>query len=130
MTKHRIGRTAGCLLAGIALALAASAALGQQWPVKPIRLIVPFVPGGGADYMGRIVAQQLSPVLGQSVVVDNRPGAAGIIGVDFALKAPPDGYTLLIVSTSYGIIPSLYKLPYDPLKDMQPVIELARGPYV
>ncbi|HEV7802099.1 MAG TPA: tripartite tricarboxylate transporter substrate binding protein [Burkholderiales bacterium] len=130
MKTYCLGRAARKAATVIAVALASTGAVAQQWPVKPIRLVVPFVPGGGADYMGRIVSQQLSPMLGHTVVVDNRPGAAGTIGVDYALKAPPDGYTLLIVSTSYGVNPSLYKLPYDPVKDLQPVMELSRGPYI
>ena len=114
----------------VAIALTAGSATAQQWPVKPIRVIVAFAPGGGADFMGRLTGQHLTAALGQPVVIENRVGASGIIGYDYGLKAPPDGYTLSVVSTTYGIIPSLYKLPYDPLKDMQPITQMSRGPYV
>ena len=118
------------VLVGLSIAAAASAACAQQWPVKPIRVIAPFAPGGGADFMGRLTGQHLSDAVGQTVVVENRVGASGIIGYDFGLKSAPDGYTLTVVSTTYSIIPSLYKLPYDPVKDMQPIIQLSRGPYI
>ena len=123
-------RSAALALLALATLFAAPFAQAQQWPQKPIRIIVPFAPGGGADYMGRIVSQILAAPLGQSIVVDNRPGAAGIIGVEMALKAPADGHTLLVVSTSYGVNPALYKLSYDPVKDIQPIAELSRGPYI
>ncbi|MCX7199403.1 MAG: tripartite tricarboxylate transporter substrate binding protein [Proteobacteria bacterium] len=110
-----------------ALALPASA---QTWPSKPLRLVAPFAPGGGADFMARLIAAPLSAALGQPVVVENRVGAAGIIGYEFAAKAAPDGYTLVILSTTYAILPSLHKLPYDPAKDIQPVSLLSRGPYI
>jgi tripartite-type tricarboxylate transporter receptor subunit TctC len=113
----------------LALALCTSA-YSQQYPAKSIRIVVPFAPGGGADFMGRLTGQHVSEALGQTLVIENRTGAAGIIGYDFGLKAPPDGYTLTVVSTTYSILPSLYKLPYDPVKDMQPVIGFSRGPYI
>jgi tripartite-type tricarboxylate transporter receptor subunit TctC len=118
------------MAAMFALAVAACAAHAQQYPVKTIRVIAPFAPGGGADFMGRLTSQHLTELVGQTVVVENRVGAAGIIGYDFGLKAPPDGYTLTVVSTTYSILPSLYKLPYDPVKDMQPIIQFSRGPYI
>lgn len=80
--------------------------------------------------MARLISQPMTAALGQTVVVENRVGASGIIGYDYGLKAPPDGYTVTAVSTTYSIIPSLYKLPYDPIKDMQPIIQLSRGPYI
>ena len=106
-----------------------SAALGvfpaaaQPYPTKPVRLIVPFAPGGGVDFTSRILAQKLSEVWGQQALVDNRPGAGGIIGTEAAAKAPPDGYTLLMGSIgSISINPSLYpKLSYSPLRDFAPV---------
>src|SRR5450755_2203998 len=104
------------ILAALACAAVTSVASAQQWPVKTIRVIAPFAPGGGADFMGRLTAQHLTELVGQSVVVENRVGAAGIIGYDYGLKAAPDGYTLTVVSTTYSILPSLYKLPYDPVK--------------
>jgi tripartite-type tricarboxylate transporter receptor subunit TctC len=113
-------------LAAIALASAlpyAHVANAQAWPSRPISYVVPFTPGGTTDVIGRAIAQGLAPVLGQPVVVDNKPGAAGAVGAGFVAKAKPDGHTLLggTIST-HAINASLYKdLPYDPLKDFEPV---------
>jgi tripartite-type tricarboxylate transporter receptor subunit TctC len=107
-----------------------AASEAQAWPAKPIRLVAAFAPGGGADFMARLIAPPLSQALGQTVIVENRVGASGIIGYDFVAKSAPDGHTLGILSTTYAILPSLFKLPYDPLKDLQPVSLLSRGPYV
>lgn len=114
------------------LALSAGALAQQGYPSKPIRLIVPLAPGGPSDILARSMAQVISPSLGQSVVVDNRTGAGGTIGIDIASKAPPDGHTILLVAlATYTITPNLYsKLPYDPRKDLTPVIILAGAPYV
>ena len=105
---------------------------GQPYPSKPVRLIVPFTPGGGTDIATRIIAPKLSERLGQQTFVDNRPGAAGSIGADATVKSAPDGYTLLVGSTSeIGISPSLYsKLPYDVLRDLVAVAPLAATPMV
>lgn len=115
-------RSALLLVAG-ALALAAAPALSaeQRYPTKPIRLVVPFAPGGGTDTQARAIAQRLSQSLGQTVVVDNRPGAGGSIGAEIVVRAEPDGYTLIMVSGSYGANAALYKLRYDPIADIQPV---------
>lgn len=101
------------------------------YPVKPIRLIVPLAPGGPSDILGRAMAQKLTEVMKQTVFVDNRPGAGGTLGADITAKSPPDGYTMILVSTSYAINASLYpKLPYDTLKDLAPVTMLASAPYI
>src|SRR5690242_6340067 len=109
-----------------------STSSGQAYPTKPIRLIVPLAPGGPSDILARSMAQVVSPPLGQSVVVDNRTGAGGTIGIDIAAKAPADGHTLLLVAlATYTITANLYsKLPYDPRKDLTPVIILAGAPYI
>ena len=109
-----IAATVGLLLGG--------GAYGQNYPTKPIRLIVPFPAGGQTDVVARTVALKLGEAFGQSVVVDNRPGAAGSIGVELALKAAADGYTMVQISTSYAANVALYKLAYDPVKDVEPVI--------
>ena len=129
--KHN--RTLGqWALGACILALCAGALAQQGYPSKPIRLIVPLAPGGPSDILARSMAQVISPSLGQSVVVDNRTGAGGTIGIDIASKAPPDGHTILLVAlATYTITPNLYsKLPYDPRKDLTPVIILAGAPYV
>lgn len=100
----------------------APAGLAQVFPSKPIRLIVPFPTGGSADNLARMMQAPLSEVLGQPIVIDNRPGASGTIGTDLAAKAQPDGHTILLVTTTYTVNPSLMKkLPFDPLKDLAPV---------
>jgi len=104
----------------------------DAWPSKPIKLVVPFPPGGGTDLVARAIGQKLATRLGQPVVVDNKPGASTIIGTDAVAKADADGYTLLISgSTSYSVNAALRaKLPYDPLKDLAPVAMVARAPLV
>ena len=114
------------------LALASAAAFAQPYPAKPIRLIVAFPAGGGSDVMGRVLVARLAERVGQTFVVDNRPGAGGSIGTEAAVKSPPDGYTLQLASTSeVSINRSLYtKLSYDPLKDLAPIGMVATTPMV
>ena len=116
---------------GLALGLGiASAALGQDYPNKPIRVIVPYGAGGSADVLIRIVANQLSTPLGQQVVIDNRTGAGGLLGTSLAAQASPDGYTLLGTGSPHSIFPHLYKTtPYDPLKAFAPITQIASQPY-
>jgi len=122
------------LTAGLALAAGAllpAAAGAQEWPSRPIRLIVPFAPGGSNDILGRVLANKLSARLGQPVVVENKGGGGGTIGTDFVAKAPPDGYTLLFASISITTnAASGKKLSYDILKDLQPIGEVGAGPFV
>ena len=118
------------LLALAALAFAA-AAHAQPYPNRPVKIIVPFGPGGFTDVAARILQKELAPALGQPIVIENRPGAGSTIGTDAVAKAAPDGYTLVMISTAHVISPHLYKqVPYDPLKDFTPVMKLAEGPYV
>ena len=112
------------------LALAASVVQSQQYPTKPVRIIAPFAPGGGTDFIARLIAQKLTERLGQQVIVENKPGAGGNLGAEFAVKSAPDGYTLLLVAGSYTVNPSLYKLSFDPVSDITPVIQLSQGPFV
>ena len=103
----------------------------QNYPVRPVRLVIPFSPGGATDVPGRILAQKLSEVWGQQMLVDNRPGAGSTIGTDLVAKAPADGYTLLLTATPFVIGAGLYrKLPYDPLKDFAPVMQIGSAPNV
>lgn len=113
--------------AALALVLFAGAAVAQSWPARPVRLISPFAPGGGADITSRAVAQKLSASLGQQVIVDNRGGAGGMLGVDMAAKSPSDGYTLVMGTIGpIAINPSLLsKMPYDPIRDLAPISQAA-----
>ena len=112
-----------CLL--LALLVCASSALAQNYPTRSIRLVIPSSPGGSSDILGRILGQKLSEALGQQVVVDNRAGASGVIGVDIVAKSAPDGYTLVLTQTSLAINPSMMaKLPYDALRDLAPISEI------
>jgi tripartite-type tricarboxylate transporter receptor subunit TctC len=112
----------------LAAAFLAGAACAQPWPVKPVRIIVPFAPGGGSDFIARFIAQKLSAALNQQVVVENRPGAGGLVGVDAGVKAAPDGYTFMLIASSYTVNPSLYQLKFDPVNDITPIVQLSRGP--
>ena len=112
-----------------AAAPAQAASVAAAYPARPIRLIVPFAPGGSNDIMARLAGQKLSESLGTQVVVDNRAGGSGIIGTDIAAKAAPDGYTVLMMSLTLAVNPSLYsKLPYDTEKDLAPVTLVASAP--
>jgi tripartite-type tricarboxylate transporter receptor subunit TctC len=101
-----------------------AAVLAQAYPTKPVRLIVPFSPGGTNDILARMLATHLTEKLGQTMIVDNRPGFQGVLGTDLAAKAAPDGYTLLMVSSAYTMNPVLVKLPYDPLKALEFVAKI------
>jgi len=118
----------------VPLCMAAIAALTQparadeSFPNRPVRFLIPFAAAGSNDVVARILAHQLTDIWKQQVVADNRAGANGIIGIDMVAKAPADGYTLLIASTTFTMNPSLYKLPFDPVKDFAPVTLIAEGP--
>ena len=117
-------------IAALALSALATAAVAQQYPVKPIKIVVPFPPAGGTDLLARTVANELSQANKWTVVIENKAGAGGNIGVDATAKAQPDGYTLVMGQTSnLAISPSLYsKLPYDPVKDLEPIALVGSGP--
>jgi len=121
------------LVLGASLAAAGTPAFAQPaaWPTRPVRLVVPFAPGGFTDVTARILGQKLSQAFGQQFVIENRPGAGSTIGTDMVAKSAPDGYTLLMVSSTHVISPWLYKnLPYDPLKSFTVVGKLVESPYV
>lgn len=131
--KHRssISNALLGLFKAVALLLALSSAVAaDEYPNRPVRLIIPFPPGGSNDVVGRLVAKQLSEQLGQTVYVDNRGGAGGTIGTEAAVNAAPDGYTLLIVSLAHAVNPALYTLKYDPIKSFTPISIFATGPNV
>src|SRR3954469_24783614 len=114
--------------AALVLCVAAGATHAQTFPSKPLRIIVPFPPGGNADLTSRMLGEQLNKAFGQSVIVDNRPGAGAVIGYELGAKAPPDGHTLLIVYPSFIINPSIRRVQYDPLRDFRPVTQLISLP--
>src|SRR5262245_59402512 len=119
-------------LFALLLGLASTLCAAQSWPAKPVRLMVPFPPGGSTDIVARIVAQKLGERLGQSFVIENRGGAGGTLGTASVAKAAPDGYTLGVASTStHAVAPSVYqKIEYDPVKDFAPISLIAVSPYL
>lgn len=117
------------ILPALALGIACAAA-AQPYPSRPIRIVVAAAPGGGTDFVARLMGGKLTEALGQQVFVENRPGAGSTIGYEYGVKAAPDGYTLTLITGSYSINPSLYPIKFHPLNDFTPVIWVARGPYV
>ena len=117
-------------LAIAVLAAPAMPALAQKYPTKPVQIIVPFAPGGGSDFIARFTAQRLTDALGSQVIVENRPGAGGLLGIEQGVKAKPDGYTLTLIASSYTVNAALYPLKYDPLADISPVVQISQGPMI
>jgi tripartite-type tricarboxylate transporter receptor subunit TctC len=117
-------------VSALILAIAAPAALAQTYPAKPVRLVAPFAPGGGSDFIARLMAQKLTERMGQQVVVENKPGAGGNLGAESVVRSPADGYTILLTPASYTVNPALYKLTFDPIADITPIIQLSQGPFV
>jgi tripartite-type tricarboxylate transporter receptor subunit TctC len=117
------------LLAGAALAVAGRAE-AQAWPARPIKLVAPFAPGGGSDFTSRLVAEKLTARLGQTMVVENKPGAGGNLGAEAAIKSPPDGYTYLTISGSYAINSILHKPSFDSLNDIVAIGQFTDEPMV
>ena len=115
---------------GVFIALASAVSAAQQYPVRPVRVVVPLTPGGGVDILARIVADHYSQVLGQRFIVDNRPGAGGSIGVETVAKAAPDGHTLLVSSSSMVTNAAIQSVRYDPIRDFQPVTKLTSNAYI
>jgi len=115
------------LLAAALLSLPAAA---QTYPAKPVRIIVPFAPGGGSDFIARFTAQRLSGSFGSQVIVENKPGAGGMLGIEAGVRAEPDGYTFTLIASSYTVNPALYPLKYDPVNDITPVVQISQGPMI
>jgi tripartite-type tricarboxylate transporter receptor subunit TctC len=129
--KSHLLKTLGIVLAFSAvLAVSAAALAADSYPSMPVRFIVPFAPGGGVDITGRLIAAKLSERLGKQVVVENHAGGGSIVGTEMVAKANPDGYTLLVITTSHNTQPLLQKLPYDPVKSFTPIAFLGDAPYV
>ena len=124
-------KLAKSLIAAALCAASLGAVHAQSYPNKPVKLIVPFAPGGFTDVVARILGQRLSTAMGQQFVIENKAGAGSIIGTDFVAKSAPDGYTLVMISTTHVISPWIYKtVPYDPLKSFVAVTKLVDSPYV
>jgi len=128
----RMSKFAGLVAAGVLITFGAAPSSAQDYPSKPIRLVVPYPPGSGTDIVGRLLAQRLGESLGQQVYVDNRPGAGATIGTAFVAKGTPDGYTILMADLGpLAIGPSFYRqLPYDPIKELAPISQVAVLPFV
>ena len=122
-------RITTCLIATL-LAGGTGLVLAQAYPTKTVRIVAPFAPGGGTDFIARVVAQKLTEAMGQPFIVENRPGAGGVTGAEIGAKAPPDGYTYTLISGSYAVNPSLYKLSFDPVNDITAVIQMSQGPFL
>jgi len=118
------------IAAAAAIVTASGPAWGQAYPAKVVRIVAPFAPGGGTDFIARIAAQKLTEATKQQFIVDNRPGAGGTIGVEVTVKSPADGYTLCIIATSYTVNPGIYKLSFDSATDITPVIQMSQGPLI
>ncbi|MCC6271157.1 MAG: tripartite tricarboxylate transporter substrate binding protein, partial [Microbacteriaceae bacterium] len=124
-------RTSACAAGLLALAaLSAGPVAAQSFPSKPIRFVVPFPPGGSNDIIARALAPQLSQALGQNVIIDNRPGAGGSIGADNVAKSPPDGHTILVISSSFATNAGVTRtLPFDGVKDFAAIAQVGAGPF-
>src|SRR5260221_2919157 len=111
--------------------MASAPAMAQQkYPAKPVHIIVPFAPGGGSDFIARFAAQRLTEALGSQVIVENRPGAGGLLGIEQGVRADPVGYTLTLIGSSYMGNAVLYPLKYDPLADITPLVRISHGPMI
>lgn len=117
-------------LAAAVVAMSVGAVSAQDWPSKPVKVIVPFPPAGATDIAARVIADSLSKQLNQTFVVENKPGAAGTIGMEQAVRAAPDGYTLAVIPDTVSSAPAVYKLSYDPIKGLAPIVQLSRQPIV
>src|SRR5690348_15728299 len=127
MNRARGIRLVAGLLAAAAASLTAAADVGPGYPDKPIRFVIPFPPGSFSDVVGRLTGQKLSESVGQSVVMDTRPGASGNIGAEIVARAAPDGYTLLVNSFNYVANPGVMPLAFDPIRDFSPISMVADG---
>jgi tripartite-type tricarboxylate transporter receptor subunit TctC len=124
------GRVAALTLAMLCAGLASTPAVAQQYPVKPVRVIVPFAPGGGSDITARVFSNKLSEYLGQQFVVDNRGGAAGLIGMEVTARAPADGYVIMMMSASFAATSAVQQPAFDPINSIVPVAEFGFTPFV
>ena len=127
---RRIRSALCCTLAATAALFAAPQLSAQPYPSKPVKIVVAFAPGGGNDLIARFVAQRLSTALGQQFIIENKPGAGGSIGFEAGVRSQPDGYTLTLISPSYTTNPNLYKLSFDPVADITPIVQISQEPLI
>lgn len=130
MQNNPLSRRTLLAAAGCTALLGTPTFAQTAYPTRPIKIIVAFAPGGGSDFIARLLAAKLGEKLGGSVIVENRPGAGGNLGAELALKSAADGYTLFLTAASYTVNPAVYKLRFDPLSDITPIAQLARGPFI
>lgn len=131
LTRRRLVAGGACAALLPALLQQPASSQGEPWPAKPIRLLVPFPPGGGADFIGRMIGQRLATLWGQPVVVDNKPGASTMIASEMVAKAAPDGYTLVLAVSNHSTNPAMFtRVPYDTLKDFTPITMIGDAPAV
>ena len=130
MKSFHIGALTRVLAAALLAFGMFSAHAQPAYPSQPVKIIVPFAPGGGSDFIGRFIAERLTKSLGQTVLVDNRPGAGGLLGIELGVKAPADGHTFILVASSYSVNPAVFKLKFDPVTDITPVSQISQGPMV
>jgi tripartite-type tricarboxylate transporter receptor subunit TctC len=125
---HRARVRLAVAMAALLAVPGVAGAQATEWPNKPVRIVVPFAPGGGSDFIARYIAKRLTDDLKQPFIVENKPGAGGNIGTEQGIKSPPDGYTLTLIASSYTVNPSVYKLNFDPVADMTPIVQISQGP--
>lgn len=131
MNRNLLHVTSWFAISATVLLLTVSPSIAQTYPDKPIRMVLPFPPGGGTDSLARVILPKMSQALGQPIVIDNRPGAGGIVAAEIVAKSAPDGYTLFMgSSTGVTAAPSLYKLAYDPIKDFAPITQFATASFI
>jgi tripartite-type tricarboxylate transporter receptor subunit TctC len=116
------------MLTAATLVVVVPAVFAQNYPTKPVRVIVPFAPGGGSDFIARFMAHRLGESLGKTFVVENKPGAGGNLGTEQGVRAAADGYTLMVIASSYTVNPAFYKLNFDPVNDITAIIQFSQGP--
>jgi tripartite-type tricarboxylate transporter receptor subunit TctC len=121
-------QTMGLVLAAATLIASAASASAEDYPTRPIHVIVPFAPGGGSDFIARFMGVRLGKLLGKPLVVENKPGAGGALGAEVGVKAAPDGYTLTVIASSYTVNPAIRKVNFDSANDITPIIQFSQGP--
>src|SRR5262249_32933869 len=124
----RSSQSLGLLFTAAMLFATALAVSAQDYPTKAVRIVVPFAPGGGSDFIARFMGQRLGEALGKALRIENKRGAGGNLGTEQGVRAAADGYTLVLIASSYTVNPAIHKINFDPVNDITPIIQLSRGP--